>query len=97
MCKSEIFARLLQLVEQETEISKEQILSANKEAEVVDARYILVDMLTKAGFYPSRIAVLIRQSKRSVNYILSNFPDRLKAGKMMRLQWDNIRKAAGNI
>lgn len=97
MCKSEIFARLLQLVEQETEISKEQILSASNEAEVVDARYILVGMLSAAGFYPSRIAVLIRQSKRSVNYILSNFQDRLRTGKMMRLQWDNIRRVAGNI
>lgn len=97
MCKSEIFAKILRMVEQETEISREQILSANKEAEVVDARYILVDMLAGAGFYPSRIAVLIRQSKRSVNYILSNFPGRLKAGKMMRLQWENIRKNAGNI
>ncbi len=41
MRKSELFARILQSVVTETEIGAEQILSSNKNAEVVDARYIL--------------------------------------------------------
>ena len=42
MCKSEIFATILQTVSQETEIPPEQILSRKKDEETVDARYLLV-------------------------------------------------------
>ena len=40
MCKSEIFIKLLDAVVQETEISSKDILSDNRNMEVVDARYI---------------------------------------------------------
>lgn len=42
MCKSEIFAKILRLVSEETEISTSDILSGSKETDVVDARYLLV-------------------------------------------------------
>ena len=38
MCKSEIFAEILNLVGKETEVSKELILSTSKVTEVVDAQ-----------------------------------------------------------
>ena len=38
MCKSEIFAEILEIVSQETEISVERILSSDKDTETVDAR-----------------------------------------------------------
>lgn len=49
MCKSEIFATILQTVSQETEIPPEQILSRKKDEETVDARYLLVYLLTRNG------------------------------------------------
>lgn len=96
MCKSEIFAEILRIVSTETEISTSDILSNNKEAEVVDARYLLVHLLYEHGFYPSQIASHIRKTKRSINYILSNFSDRLQGGKMLRIQYENIKKLQGN-
>ena len=42
MCKSEIFAEILNLVGKETEVSTELILSSSKVTEVVDARSIVV-------------------------------------------------------
>lgn len=52
MCKSEIFAEILEIVSQETEISVERILSSDKDTETVDARYLLVHILSEMGFYP---------------------------------------------
>lgn len=49
MCKSEIFAEILNLVGKETEVSPELILSSSKVTEVVDARSIVVFFLTEYG------------------------------------------------
>lgn len=55
MCKADIFNEIIQIVSRETEIAPKVILSGSKEAEVVDARYLLVYFLFKEGFYPSQI------------------------------------------
>lgn len=96
MCKSEIFAEILRIVSKETEIQTSEILSSSKEAEVVDARYLLVHLLYERGFYPSQIALQTRKTKRSINYILSGFSDRIQRGKMLRIQYENIKKLQGN-
>lgn len=96
MCKSEIFAELLRIVSRETEISTNDIISCKKETEVVDARYLLVRLLFENGFYPSQIASHIHKTNRSINYILSNFSDRLRTGKILRIQYENIKKTLGN-
>lgn len=96
MCKSEIFAEILRIVSKETEIQTSEILSNSKEAEVVDARYLLVHLLYERGFYPSQIALQTRKTKRSINYILSGFSDRIQRGKMLRIQYENIKKLQGN-
>lgn len=96
MCKSEIFAEILRIVSEETEISTNEILSSSKEADVVDARYLLVHLLYERGFYPSQIALQTRKTKRSINYILTGFSDRIQRGKMLRIQYENIKKLQGN-
>ena len=96
MCKTEIFADILDTVSKETEIPKERILSESKDAEVVDARYILVKLLTDTGMYPSQIASKRNKTRRAVNYIISNFSNRETAGKMLRIYLDNIKKRLGN-
>ena len=57
MCKADIFNEIIQIVSRETEIAPKVILSGSKEAEVVDARYLLVYFLFKEGFYPSQIVI----------------------------------------
>ena len=96
MCKSEIFVRTLQIISEETEIPAESILSSSKETDVVDARYLLVHSLYQQGLYPSQIARRINKTKRSVNYMLSRFYNRMEYGKMMRIQNENIKKRTGN-
>lgn len=60
MCKADIFNEIIQIVSRETEIAPKVILSGSKEAEVVDARYLLVYFLFKEGFYPSQIELIDR-------------------------------------
>lgn len=95
MCKEDIFNEIIQVVSRETEISPRIILSGSKETEVVDARYLLVYFLSKEGFYPSRIALLVRKTKRSVNYMLSNFSSRVRCGKMMGIYRERIGNELG--
>lgn len=96
MCKSEIFAKIINIVSKETEVSVDQILSSDKKMETVDARYLLVSLLFESGMYPSQIAVHIHKTKRAVNYMISNFHERIENGKMMRIYWDNIKNLLGN-
>lgn len=35
-------------------------------------------------------------TKRAVNYMISNFHERMESGKMMRIYWDDIRNLLGN-
>lgn len=96
MCKTEIFADLSGLVSRETEIPIERILSESKDTETVDARYILVRLLSERGMYPSQIAGLMRKTRRAINYMITNFNSRMRCGKMMGIYLDNIRKSIGN-
>lgn len=96
MCKSEIFATILQTVSQETEIPPEQILSRKKDEETVDARYLLVYLLTRNGFCSSRVASCIRKDIRTVNLILTRFETRRSNRKYFGILLDNIKKQLGN-
>lgn len=96
MCKSEIFAKIINIVSKETEVSVDQILSSDKNMETVDARYLLVFFLFESGMYPSQIAAHIHKTKRAVNYMISNFHERMESGKMMRIYWDDIKNLLGN-
>lgn len=57
MCKSEIFAEILNIVGKETEVSTELILSSSKVTEVVDARSIVVFFLTEYGLSCNAVAL----------------------------------------
>lgn len=60
MCKSELYRQILGTVSQETEISEERILSKAKNAEIVDARYLLVYFLWRQGFHAPVISSLMK-------------------------------------
>ena len=94
MCKSEIFAKIINIVSKETEVSVDQLLSSDKNMETVDA--LLVFFLFESGMYPSQIAAHIHKTKRAVNYMISNFHERMESGKMMRIYWDDIKNLLGN-
>lgn len=50
--KAEIFASILTDVSMETDVPEDVIISTSRNAEAVDARWILVKLLRMRGFYP---------------------------------------------
>lgn len=96
MKKSEIFAEALSLVSKETEIPVERILSSCKDSETVDARHLLVRLLADRGIYPAQISVCVKKTERTVNYMITNFQCRAETRKMLRINYENIKKLFGN-
>lgn len=90
MCKSEIFAELLDAVAKETEISKELILSECKKSDVVDARSILVKLLSDKGFYPTQIAEMMNKKYHTIKKILKCYPVRELNCKMLSTYFERI-------
>ncbi len=97
MKKREIFAEIIEIVVSETDVPCEEILSKSKQAEVVDARYMLIMALLDFGFYPSEVAQMVGLTSRSINYTISNFDTRMSYAKYKRNTYDRIRKRVGNI
>ncbi|MCY6351966.1 hypothetical protein OXV71_14400 [Bacteroides fragilis] len=96
MCKSEIFAEILNIVGKETEVSTELILSSSKVTEVVDARSIVVFFLTEYGLYPEQIATFLHKTSASIRYLISTFELRKNTNKMIAIYLQNIRKSLEN-
>lgn len=96
MCKSRIFAEVLDVVASETEVPKENILSSSKEEDTVDARYLLVHFLAQKGLSHAKIASLINKNVRTVNYIITKFYIRKDERKILGINFENIRKKIGN-
>lgn len=96
MCKSRIFAEVLDIVSTETEVPGEQILSPRKDEETVDARYLLVHFLAQQGLSHAKIASLINKNVRTINYIITNFSEREKERKILRINSENIKNKVGN-
>lgn len=96
MCKSEIFAEILEAVSRETEVSASQILGCSKQMEVVDARSILVKLLQERGFYPIQIARFLRKTPTSIRFLITNYESRKEANKIIEIYAQNIRKLIEN-
>lgn len=97
MKKREIFAEILRIVEEETEVSAENILSGLRQTEIVDARYLLIKTLRDYGFYPREIARMMGITARAIHYILTNFDTRMDYAKYKRNSYEIIRNRARNI
>ena len=92
MCKTEIFADILNVVSGVTEIPPEDIISDDRREEVVDARSILVCLLFERGFYIGEIAERLGRTKPSIRYLLSNFEGRCRMRRMAEMNLENVRK-----
>lgn len=95
MIVEELYKDIMNVVCETTGVSESDILHNNRE-ECADARYLLVFFLFESGMYPSQIAAHIHKTKRAVNYMISNFHERMESGKMMRIYWDDIKNLLGN-
>lgn len=92
-----MFRIICDIICDECEIDEVTLLSSSRTAEVVDARWVLVQCLHEQGLYPCDIARYSGLSVRSVNHILCNFDDRLKYGFYIRNNYANIQQEIGKM
>lgn len=92
----EVLTKMLDIISYETDIPAERIMSRCSATEIVDARWICVQLLKEMGYYPSRIAKLMDITPRYVQYILTDFNDRLIINRLMRTNYENIKNALRN-
>lgn len=78
MGKSEDFSKVIKVVTELTEVSEEAILGRSREAEVVDARWMVMYLMREKGYQPKQIAPLVHHPERTVNHAISCFSDRVK-------------------
>ena len=97
MEKLKILSVCLDLVSDECEIDQQAILSECKNEDVVDARHLLVKLMSECGLYPSTIALLIGCTSRNINAILSGFRLRCDRRKLLRMNYERLRKHIGSI
>lgn len=83
---------VLMIVAEETEVTADKIVSRCSNSEVVDARWICVKLLSAYGYYSSRIAELLHITPRYVQYIITDFEDRLSVGEIMRINYEHSAK-----
>lgn len=92
MKKTQLFNTVLNLVSQETEIPECIILSRSRSTDVVDARCILVKMLSHKGMYPSQIATYIKHTPASVRNLLFSYSDRVHNNNLIEIISKRIQK-----
>ena len=97
MGKSETYKKILALVEEETEVRKEMIVSNNKQEEVVDARSLLIRILYEQGFYPIQISQLSGICSRCVSPFIVGFNERKASHKMLGTNYENIKRKLGEL
>lgn len=78
--KNLYFKTVMSVVSDLTELTEEEILNAPRSREIVDARWLAVKLMKDVGLYPAQIAEKMSMTPRTVQYILSNFNDRLRFG-----------------
>ena len=95
MYKMQTYLDTLSAVAEETEVEMDKILSGCKEEEVIDARSLLTRLLSEQGLYPIQISRLTGICQRSIDRFLLDFSDRISTRKMMRINYDSLRKKLG--
>lgn len=91
MCKTQLFNTVLQLVSEETEIPECLILSRSRSPAVVDARSILVNILTERGIYPVQIAEYIHQTPSSVRNMITRYDIRKNNNHLIAIMSQKVR------
>ena len=98
MYKKDYFDRLVSIVAKLSDLSAEDILHGRKTDEVVDARWIIVRMLSEHGYHTSKIAMLLHMTQRNVTYILTVFQDRLdQYDSLFKSTYQKARVEVGNL
>ena len=92
MRKQEMFEMVLSFIEEETEVSRSLILSGDKHEEVVDARSLLIIVLSELGFYPSQIAALSGICPRCISPFIVAFGERRASRRMLGIYYERVMR-----
>lgn len=92
---AEFAERVLELVADELEVAKEQILSKSRKAETVDARHMAVKLLHANNVYPSKIAGVFGLTTRNIQYVITSFDSRIQTNRSLRNSYAKIAKQLG--
>ena len=90
MC-NRIFQEVLQLVAEETELSKEAILSKSRQAEVIDARHLVVWFCFTRGVYRRSIAEFLGITRQAVCQKIQAVPNRM-LDKPFRYHFERLQE-----
>ena len=95
--KAKYYATVMSVVTDLTDLTENDILHGKRTMEIVDARWLAVRLMRDIGLYPFQIAEMMEMTVRSVQYILSNFDDRMKFGDaMLKIYVQMAKKRLGN-
>lgn len=78
MGKNEDFSKVIKVVTELTDVSEEAILGRSREAEVVDARWMVIHFLRVKGYSTNEIAKMINHPIRTINHASREFLDRVQ-------------------
>lgn len=95
MYKMQIFQDTLSAVVEAMEVEQNQILSGCKQEEVVDARSLLIKLMSDKGLYPVQISKITGLNSRSVNQFLLDFGERVDSRKILRMNYESLRIKLG--
>jgi hypothetical protein len=91
----QIFQETLSAVVEAMEVEPEQILSGCKQEEVVDARSLLIKLMSDNGLYPVQISKITGLNSRSVTQFLLDFKERIKSRKILRINYESLKNQLG--
>jgi hypothetical protein len=98
MYKKNYFERLVDVVADLSELSANAILHGRKTDEVVDARWIIVQILKEQGYHTTKIAQLMGMSQRNVTHIITAFQDRLgQYDSLFKTTYQQARNQIGSV
>lgn len=78
MKRLEDFSKVIKVVTELTEVSEEAILGKSREAEVVDARWMVIHFLRVKGYRTNEIAKMINHPIRTINHATRTFLERVR-------------------
>jgi chromosomal replication initiation ATPase DnaA len=78
MNKIEYFSKVMQIVTELMDVTQQEILSASKAQEVVDARWLVFFLMKERGYRTSQIAVLTSKPTRTINHGIRMIEDRAR-------------------
>lgn len=85
--QKELLDKIISIVTDLTEISREELLSRSRRSDIVEARCLLIYILRFLGVKPYKIAKLLDIPERSVYYSITSFSVRSDQDGSMLKTW----------